>query len=164
MIRVYLGAPTEQQPRARQIAAALVQHTPDVFVVSTWHDTPKAKYPADARERSDALALNLSQLDRADVALFLLDIGRPRTTLCELGYAVARGCHVVMTGPHYSFQKSLFDAHGRVRVVPVHGLEQATLVARVRGAIEAAMSQIPALRREYDKEAEALAAEGIEVS
>jgi nucleoside 2-deoxyribosyltransferase len=85
-----------------------------IEVVSTWHTSPEVeKYPIDPATRSNALAQDLAQIDRATVFVCLTCGGRPVTTLCELGYAVARGIPVVWV--HGAKDEStLFDAHASV--------------------------------------------------
>lgn len=112
--RIFISCPSEHASAADHFAGYL--HTAiGVEVVSTWHSGEVEKYPRDASTRAAALAQNLSQIDRATVFVCLTCGGRPVTTLCELGYAVARGIPVVWV--HGAKDESaLFDAHGNVTV------------------------------------------------
>lgn len=133
--RIYIACPAELQVRARLLGETIVAGLGNAEVVSTWHANPKEKYPLSPAERSQALAKNLSELERATVGVFLMDLGRPLTTIGELGFALARGIPVVMTKAQYSWQRTLFDAHGSVTIVPVSTAIETTAY-RIAGAIE----------------------------
>lgn len=114
--RLFLSAPTEHAGSADRFGAYLTSAIA-VEVLSTWHAGIEEiqKYPDSSSRRADCLAQNLSQIDRATVFVCLTCGGRPVTTLCELGYAVARGIPVVWV--HGAKDEStLFDAHANVTV------------------------------------------------
>lgn len=113
--RAYLSAPSEHAPSVERFGAYL-NTAIGVEVISTWHaNADVEKYPRDAATRAEKLAEDLSQIDRATVFVCLTCGGHPVTTLCELGYAVARGIPVVWV--HGAKDESaLFDAHSNVTV------------------------------------------------
>jgi nucleoside 2-deoxyribosyltransferase len=113
--RVYVAAPTEHAASADHFGSYL-RTAIGAEIVSTWQtETDLEKSPRDPATRADKLARNLSQIDRATVFVCLTCGGRPVTTLCELGYAVARGIPVVWV--HGAKDESaLFDAHANVTV------------------------------------------------
>lgn len=113
--RIFVSAPTEKCVEAERFGSYL--HTAiGAEIVSTWHNEHDLeKYPASASTRAEKLTMNLAQIDRATVFVCLTCGGRPVTTLCELGYAVARGIPVVWV--HGAKDESaLFDAHASVTV------------------------------------------------
>ena len=113
--RIFISSPVEQSSAADRFGSYLGTAT-GAEIVSTWHAEPDVeKYPKEAATRAEKLAMNLSQIDRATVFICLTCGGRPVTTLCELGYAVARGIPVVWV--HGAKDESaLFDAHASVTV------------------------------------------------
>jgi hypothetical protein len=113
--RVFISSPVEQARPADNFGGYL-RTAIGAEIVSTWHNEPDVeKYPKDQATRAEKLAMNLSQIDRASVFVCLTCGGRPVTTLCELGYAVARGIPVVWV--HGAKDESaLFDAHANVTV------------------------------------------------
>jgi nucleoside 2-deoxyribosyltransferase len=113
--RAYISAPSEHSSAAERFGSYL--HTSiGVEIISTWHASADVeKYPKDAATRAECLTQDLSQIDRATVFVCLTCGGHPVTTLCELGYAVARGKPVVWV--HGAKDESaLFDAHANVTV------------------------------------------------
>lgn len=107
MNRIYIAAPLATALRVRGIAA--VARSAGYDVTSTWHDTvaSDAQDPTDHAQRADVLATCLTELSQAYICLALMDHGRPRSTLAEVGWHLGQGKPVVWSGVGVS----IFDAH-----------------------------------------------------
>jgi nucleoside 2-deoxyribosyltransferase len=114
-VKIFISAPLACAGRAEEAADQL--RVDGFEVVSRWHssvhrefvrtgETPPEPEGADRRRE---LELNLSDLRSADAVLVLLDVGRGRCALVEIGYALAEGKRVVWLG-----ERNLADAHPNV--------------------------------------------------
>lgn len=123
--RVYVAAPYPERARAEAAAATLRAHGLDVC--STWHDhATDAEDPVSRAERCRVLEANLDDLDKASIVLAMLDRGRGRCGLVEIGYALARGAWVVLLCQPGDAPLGIADSHRRV-IYCGAGLGQATI-------------------------------------
>lgn len=119
-LSAYLAAPLacatvdgEPQALASTLRAA------GYAVTSRWHDMVVANEvdPTDDEKRKQILAMNLEDLDRADVVVALVDnpAREPKATYGEITYALAKGKPVAwLHGPNGE-GRNIFDAHALVR-------------------------------------------------
>lgn len=122
MISIYIAAPLGEAGRACEVARKM--SGANFRVNSMWHwnvmdaqrETGCAIEDSEGAARREDLEKNLADLRDADVVLVLLDRGRGRCTLVEIGYALALGKRVVWLG-----ERNLADAHPNVTYVETEG-------------------------------------------
>jgi hypothetical protein len=73
--------------------------------------------PMDRVARHRLNGANLSDIHRADVVVAWTMTGVPSATLCEIGYAVGIGKHVLWVQGPDGAGANLFDAHQNVFVI-----------------------------------------------
>lgn len=142
--RVYVAASHAYAGRADTFAQKLQDF--GLTPVSRWHGQVMIEdwTSVDEAMFSQALADNLSDLDRADVVVALTDIGYPRATIGEIGYALARGTPVVWVHAGDGRGRNLFSSHSLVTRIACVGDDEwladrvAALVRRIVGEESAA--------------------------
>ncbi len=107
-------------------------------IVSSWHTLPVA----DERELSEEeirrlAARNFMDLATADAVLALMHVGEPRVTYAEVGYALARGRHVVWTHAGPRGRRPFLDCFAarvdlNTCVDPIRAVTQALLYRALR--------------------------------
>jgi hypothetical protein len=117
-VSVYVAAPLAHFRFARGFANTLTEA--GFAISSSWHFAAfedDVADPTDAPTRADILAMNLSDLVRADVVVALTAQGTPRGTLCEIGWHLALCKPVVwLQGPEGQ-GGCIFDASPLVTIV-----------------------------------------------
>lgn len=109
-MKVFLSMPSEDTLAASTLATKLMMAGHEVL--STWHRNPYCeKYPTDPAVRLEQLEINMRGIEAADVVVAASCTGIPRTTLSEIGYAIAKGRRVVWLQPFGPELRTLFDAH-----------------------------------------------------
>ena len=116
MALVYIAAPLGHAPLASALARELRGwgHS----ITSRWHDAiaplrPRVD-PIQEVVRFTVLANNLVDLTRADCVVALLHRGKPKATLCEVGWALARQKPVIWFHDDRPRTRNVFDSHGLV--------------------------------------------------
>lgn len=109
-MNIYIAAPLSYASRARSCAASLrfLGHV----IVSTWHDSTDATAdPTDPSVRARILRANVIDLASADCVIAMCDMGTPRATFTEIGWALAEGTPVVWVSRPTGEGRNIFDAH-----------------------------------------------------
>jgi hypothetical protein len=119
--RVYVAGPLSAKSDVRMVVRTLRLFPPCVLaVVSRWHDLPDEETnadPTDVVKRKQLNDMNVADMDRADVLVVWTMTGRPCTTYCEIGYAVAQNKTVFwIQGPEL-VGANIFDAHPNVVIL-----------------------------------------------
>ncbi len=109
MISAYLAAPLSERFRCRALAPRLGGL--GVRVTSTWHDKTNGVDPTDEELRMAYVREDLAELAQAEVVVGLLDVGTPRGTLFELGFAAALSKPIVWVSGRDGHGRCLFDSH-----------------------------------------------------
>lgn len=91
---IYIAASLQIRDEAEELADAL--RVRGVSVASTWHARPVGADPSEPEERLRIWETCTREIVSADYMIALLHVGEPRTTLVEVGYALALGVAVVM--------------------------------------------------------------------
>jgi hypothetical protein len=136
-VKVFISMPSEDASLAYHLAVGLTQHGYDVL--SCWHNQPKCeKYPRDRAVRLAELEGNLAGINAADVVVVSSWSGIPRTTLSEVGYAIAKGKRVVWVQPYNTVGRTLFDVHPLVTTVeePPSWVEARDAIVNALDALE----------------------------
>lgn len=111
ILRVYIAAPKAEIRRARRVAAIL-RAISGVEVVSTWHRTmaPGAQDPESDTVARRILDTNLRDLRAAHILVALPCAGVGAETYAEIGRALERKIHVVISKQHGGLPLSRVDA------------------------------------------------------
>jgi hypothetical protein len=122
---VYVAAPRSEAHRADLVAGLFRDEGFEVS--SKWHESGDPIVdPSDHLIRSNILFSNTVDLMNADVVVALMDLGEPKATYCEIGYALACDKHVIWVNGIglLNPRACIYDSHPRVFVVegPVNAL------------------------------------------
>ncbi len=119
---IYIAASLQIRDEAEELADAL--RVRGVSVASTWHARPVGADPSEPEERLRIWETCTREIVSADYMIALLHAGSPRTTLVELGYALA--LHLPVTIVAGDAPLPIADAECRV----VRSLEEAVELMR----------------------------------
>lgn len=120
--RIYIAGASEYSARADAVGHAIVAHLPSTEIVSRWHRQPIDKYPVDASIRAEKLAENIAGIMIATHVVMLADLGTPRTSWAEVGFAIARKIPVIWARGIAPEQQMLFDVHASVTMINPGGV------------------------------------------
>jgi nucleoside 2-deoxyribosyltransferase len=117
-VSVYVACPLPYHRYAKGIANTLA--AAGFAIASSWHSADfgdEVSDPPDPPTRADILAMNLSDLVRADVVVALTAQGWPRATLAEIGWHLALCKPVVWLQGDAGVGGCIFDASPLVTIV-----------------------------------------------
>ncbi len=116
-MKIYIAAPLACSDSANYLADLLkIQgHT----IVSKWHRLVGGQMsdPVNVQERELCLSGNLFDMSFCDWVVALTNMGTPRGTLSEIGWAIGHGKRVVWVQGLDGAGANIFDVHPAVRIV-----------------------------------------------
>ncbi len=136
--RIFIAAPRHQSIRAERFGELLKQtagFSRQPVIVSRWHAMENIVDPNADYARLAQLSQNLADIEQADVLVALTDIGIPRATLSEIGYALGRSKPVVWVVGCNGEGRNLFDSHSMVSRVVSEGEKDDSIAQYVARAI-----------------------------